>query len=82
MHLAAILTCDECEITEHMKVTGLLMRRGTAMSEKMRATEFHRDEAQIKQDWLCLLIKDENAPLDVTYKANLIKIQKEYHPSD
>lgn len=52
------------------------------MSEKMRATEFHRDEAQIKQDWLCLLIKDENAPLDVTYKANLIKIQKEYHPSD
>ncbi len=48
--------------------------------EKIFATKFLRDEAQIKQDWLCLLMKDENAPLDVTYKANLLKIQKEYYP--
>lgn len=50
------------------------------MGERMIATKFLRDEAQIKQDWLCLLMKDENAPLDVTYKANLIKIQREYYP--
>lgn len=50
------------------------------MSEKLIATKFLRDEAQIKQDWLCLLMKDESAPLDVTYKANLLKIQKEYYP--
>ena len=50
------------------------------MSEKVFATKFLRDEAQIKQDWLCLLMKDNNAPLDVTYKTNLLKIEREYYP--
>ena len=50
------------------------------MSEKMIATKFLRDETQIRQDWICLLMRQENVPLDVAYKANLLKIQKEYYP--
>ncbi|MBQ8975775.1 MAG: hypothetical protein IJ072_08670 [Oscillospiraceae bacterium] len=50
------------------------------MGEKMIVTKFIRDEAQIKQDWLCLLMNDENAPLDVSYRARLIRIDKEYYP--
>lgn len=50
------------------------------MGDRILATKFLRDEAQIKQDWLCLLMKDENAPLDVTYEANLLKIEREYYP--
>ena len=50
------------------------------MSEKVFISPFLKDEDQIKQDWLCLLMKDENAPLDVAYRANLIKLQKEYYP--
>lgn len=50
------------------------------MDEKLIVTKFLRDEEQIKQDWLCLLMKDEKAPLDVSYRARLIKIVKEYYP--
>lgn len=50
------------------------------MDEKLIVTKFLRNEEQIKQDWLCLLMKDEKAPLDVSYRARLIKIVKEYYP--
>lgn len=50
------------------------------MREMIVATKFLRDEEQIKQDWLCLLVNNETVPLDIAYKAHVIKVQKEYYP--
>lgn len=44
------------------------------------AARFIRDEKQIKKDWLRLLVENPLAPLDVAYKAQLISVQREYHP--
>ena len=48
--------------------------------EKKVAFKFVRSIEQVKQDWLNLLLKDENAPIDVAYKANITEIKKEYYP--
>ena len=48
------------------------------VEHESKYTAFLRDENQLKQDWLCLLMADEHAPLDVCYKANLVKIEREF----
>ena len=50
------------------------------VEHESKYTAFLRDENQLKQDWLCLLMADEHAPLDVCYKANLVKIEREFYP--
>lgn len=45
-----------------------------------KVAPFLRGEDQLKQDWLCLLMADDHAPLDVCYKANLLKIEREFYP--
>lgn len=45
-----------------------------------KVTAFLRGEDQLKQDWLCMLMADERAPLDVCYKTNIIRIDREFYP--
>lgn len=49
------------------------------MSKKV-ATKFLKKDSQVQQEWIQLLLADENAPLDVAHKATCTEIRKEYYP--
>ena len=52
------------------------------MADNTFVTLFTKDERQARQDCVCSIMKDENAPLDIAYKINISKVQREYYPCD
>ena len=83
------VTCSSCgsvfqveKSLEELIVSSLTRANQTKSNspEKKVSFKFIRSVEQVKQDWLNLLLKDENAPIDVAYKANITEIKKEYYP--
>ncbi len=83
------VTCSSCgsvfqveKSLEELIVSALnrTNQSNSSKPEKKVAFKFVRSVEQVKQDWLNLLLKDENAPIDVAYKANITEIKKEYYP--
>jgi hypothetical protein len=49
-------------------------------NEKVYITKFSKTEDSVRSQWFSLLLKDENAPLDVVHYAKITSIKKEYYP--
>lgn len=84
------VTCNSCGSVFHVNkslediIVSAISPRTQPSSEinfeKTIAFKYERTIEQVKQDWLNLLLQDENAPVDVACMSNITEIKKEYYP--